>query len=524
MIQEHKWIKGTVILAFAGFIGKVLGMVYRIPLQNLAGDEGLYIYQQIYPLISLALILSIYSLPSAYSHVLAHHYPKNAKVRFHNVSVVFYLLLALGIGAFLFIYFFAPLIANLMGDPFLSDPIKVSSFMFLIIPITSFFRGYFQKQDQPTWVATSQVMEQLTRVVLIVVTTVVIVQFSGSLYQIGLLASLASVVGALVASVWLVYLYRTYHNHEQSNSRMMKSLSFKHVFRMFSVGIVVYSITHILHLLIQAVDVFTMIHSLRSWGSTFEDARVLKGIYDRGNPLIQLGLVFGAALAFAIVPTIQKHSNDNQHHISEAAEIFAVKLTYIFSLAASLGLIAIMPLLNPLFYQSSDGTKVLQWMMLLVFLLSMIMTLSVLLQAYGERLNQLIWLAIMVVGKGLLNMMLINHFGLVGASFGSLIAATLLCIVFFVKWHHYMKTSLSYGFLVKGLGIGFVMFTPIAFISYFLEVYIDLAERLLLLVVVLCLCLIGALIVIVLCWKWRYFNENEQDQLLDSKIIKNIKR
>ncbi|WP_040402589.1 oligosaccharide flippase family protein, partial [Alkalibacillus haloalkaliphilus] len=116
MSNSSAWIKGTVILTISALIGKVLGMVYRIPLQNLAGDEGLYVYQQVYPVISLALMLSIYSLPSAFSHILTYYKPQNAQIRFKNVSVVFYLLVTLGFIVALTLYVASPFLVNLMGD------------------------------------------------------------------------------------------------------------------------------------------------------------------------------------------------------------------------------------------------------------------------------------------------------------------------------------------------------------------------------------------------------------------------
>ncbi|MGQ0417930.1 hypothetical protein ACT4UL_25585, partial [Bacillus sp. HC-TM] len=40
--------RGAIILTIASFVTKVLSAFYRIPYQNIAGDIGFYIYQQIY--------------------------------------------------------------------------------------------------------------------------------------------------------------------------------------------------------------------------------------------------------------------------------------------------------------------------------------------------------------------------------------------------------------------------------------------------------------------------------------------
>ena len=47
------YAQGVMILTLAMLFVKVLSMVYRIPFQNLVGDEGFYIYQQVYPFVAV---------------------------------------------------------------------------------------------------------------------------------------------------------------------------------------------------------------------------------------------------------------------------------------------------------------------------------------------------------------------------------------------------------------------------------------------------------------------------------------
>ena len=48
--KKQSFIKGAIISSLGGFISKVLGAVYRIPLTNILGGEGMGIYQMVYPL------------------------------------------------------------------------------------------------------------------------------------------------------------------------------------------------------------------------------------------------------------------------------------------------------------------------------------------------------------------------------------------------------------------------------------------------------------------------------------------
>ena len=49
---------------------KILSAIYRIPYQNVLGDDGLYAYQQIYPVVALGVILSMNAIPSAVTQVI----------------------------------------------------------------------------------------------------------------------------------------------------------------------------------------------------------------------------------------------------------------------------------------------------------------------------------------------------------------------------------------------------------------------------------------------------------------------
>ena len=43
--RENSFIKGAAWIAAGGFVAKVIGALYRIPLTNLIGGKGLGLYQ-----------------------------------------------------------------------------------------------------------------------------------------------------------------------------------------------------------------------------------------------------------------------------------------------------------------------------------------------------------------------------------------------------------------------------------------------------------------------------------------------
>lgn len=268
MSETNKWMRGAIILTITGFISRILGMIYRVPLQNIAGDEGLYVYQQIYPLLSLAIILSLYGIPSAVAQQFSENQPSR-----QLFTRVFYLLTGLGILSWLGIYLFAETWALLMGDLQLTKPIQMSSFMFLLLPMISLLRGYFQSYEETHLVGISQVVEQFVRVILIIGITFYVVSTNRSLYELGTLAALATIIGTFVA---VIYLGIKFLLRKNSMETPTSKIPFRQTAKWFFAGVFIYSLTYVLHLIFQAVDVMTMIPLLQEHGWSFEESKVQK--------------------------------------------------------------------------------------------------------------------------------------------------------------------------------------------------------------------------------------------------------
>lgn len=124
-------LQGTAILATAALLSKLLGVVYRIPYQNITGNMGFYVYQQVYPLYSLLLILATAGFPIAVSKLVSERIalgdPLGAK-RVFKVSVI--ILSFTGVFFFLILYASAPVIALWMEDDRLVLPLRSVSLLY----------------------------------------------------------------------------------------------------------------------------------------------------------------------------------------------------------------------------------------------------------------------------------------------------------------------------------------------------------------------------------------------------------
>lgn len=422
-VEPNYMLKGAFLLTLAALLTKILSAGYRIPLQNLTGDLGFYIYQQIYPFLGIAWMLSIYGFPVAISKLVAEKVGGNRSLTIRTFYLpVFLIMLSYCVVFFMLVYFGAEVIAEYMGDIYLIEPIRASAFIFLVIPFTALFRGVFQGIGMMGPTAISQVIEQFIRVIAIIITAILVSNYGMNFYKLGAGAALGSIIGASIATIILIgYTVRRQLFSKASPLRLSVHYMIK---TMFTYGVLM-CINYMMLLLFQLADAFTLIPKLQAYGMTLYEAQKWKGIFDRGQPLIQLGAVFGSSLALAIVPALTKlrleqNSDNFQSHVKSA-----IKLTFLLSSGASIGLILLFPMVNTLLFKNDLGTGSLQMLSVVIVFASLAMTISSMLQGIGQVRFTIIAILAGLLLKFLLNLILVPNFGILGSSLAS-VAGTIV--------------------------------------------------------------------------------------------------
>ena len=67
----QSFLAGAAIISIGGFVSKILGAIYRIPLTNILGGEGMGIYQMVYPLYCILLTVSASGIPTGISRLIS---------------------------------------------------------------------------------------------------------------------------------------------------------------------------------------------------------------------------------------------------------------------------------------------------------------------------------------------------------------------------------------------------------------------------------------------------------------------
>lgn len=424
--KYNAFVSGAIILTIATFITKVLSAFYRIPYQNIAGDIGFYIYQQIYPIYGFCLILATYGFPIIVSRMVAQRVEKGKKEEAEAViSISFWFLLVVGTLGFITLFFGARSIAEMMGDHELYKLIRVISVSFLLMPFLSVTRGYFQGFGNMMPTAVSQVMEQIVRVSIIVLLSLFLVAEGFDLYTVGAGAMLGSVVGSLIGILVLLFYLR--NDFQTIFLRGWSAISNKRTIirTLFWQGIAI-CISNLVLIFIQMADAVSLYSLLIQGGEHPEFAKTLKGVYDRSIPLMQLGTVITTSFSLSLIPVITAAKERGDYQFIREKVQLAMKITFAIGLAASLGLASIISPTNIMLFKNNDGSDILAILAISILFSSISITTASILQGLGESAKPAFFVILGGLVKLLLNYMLMPQFGIKGAAFATVIA--LLCI------------------------------------------------------------------------------------------------
>ncbi|MFX3673695.1 MAG: oligosaccharide flippase family protein [Paenisporosarcina sp.] len=411
-----QFMQGAVLLTIAAFVVKILSAVYRIPFQNIVGDQGFYIYQQVYPFIGVLTVWTSYGFAVAISKLLADkHGQENQDKRRTILLVSFVYVSIISIISFLILFLGAETLAGWMGDEKLAQLLKTGSFVVLLMPLLALLKGSFQAEGRMEPIAYGQVVEQTVRVGVILIGTYFVVKSGASLYTVGSTALFGAIVGE-IAGVILLLLFLQPKIQLKKKLIPKAFLSIKSILKDLTIISLSVSISSLILLFFQLVDSFTIFKLLTENGLHRIEAMETKGIYDRGLPLVQMGILLASTLSLSIVPliahTTQKKSGRNANPYAQ----LTFRIAFLFGVAATLGLILVLPAANEMLFETRDLSTTLMVFCVQIFWLSLILTMTSILQGYGKVIIPAFILAFGLTLKGLFNLLLLPKFGIMGAA------------------------------------------------------------------------------------------------------------
>ncbi len=452
---KQSLVTGTAILGFSAFVTKLLGAVYRVPYQNITGDVGLGIYNKVYPLYSTLLILAAAGFPIAISKFVSERLALgdiNGAKRIFKISA--YILSFTGFIFFLILFFGASFIATLMGNIELTIAIKSVSFALLIVPVMAALRGYYQGHQYMTPTAYSQIIEQIIRVITILTLSYLFMTNGYGVYYAGAGAVLGATTGAIFAFIALLFFWKKVVHTENEILEDLHTNSYvREKTTIVIKQIVYYSIPIAISALalptvgvgglvdsfsVSNIISYRIIHSAQIFGTYFKQQNLTQyaeywyGIYTRGQPLVQFSAFFATALFLALVPAISEAYAKGNMNLVARRSSFALRLTLLVGLPASVGLAILAEPINIMLYKNGTGSIIIAILGFTTIVSTLFVTSSGILQGIGRAKIPARNLLIGIITKILLNIVLVYSFHAKGAAISTVLTYTIVMILNFI--------------------------------------------------------------------------------------------
>jgi len=310
-MKRSNIIKGTLILTMAGFITRVIGFFYRIFLSNTMGAELMGIYQLIFPVYGICFTIYATGIQTSISRLVAAEIGKrNTRNVFRILRVGLFLSVTLAISLSVLIYFNADYIAwRFLLQTRCANSLRIIAMVFPFCGITACINGYYYGLKRAGVPASTQLLEQMVRVVVVYLIALFI--GNGNMSVTVEIAVIGVVAGEIVSSIFnLLSLFMTgspskliAYDPDPNAPLSRRRLIIKNVFSL-SVPL---SANRLLLSILHSIEAIMIPAMLQRSGLSNQDALITFGILNGMSiPFIMFPTALTNALAVLLLPTISE--------------------------------------------------------------------------------------------------------------------------------------------------------------------------------------------------------------------------
>ena len=318
-------------------IVKVIGALYKIPLNAIIGEQGFSYFNTAYEIYNVLLMISTAGLPVAMSRMISQasslgHYNQVRRV-YRTARGIF---LGLGIGGSLLMTVFCRQLAAFQEQPDAWAAIGCLGPCVLLICIMSTFRGFFQGQSNMIPTSVSQVLEAVTKLIVGIVAAVALLKTTGSIPLAAGGAILGVTASCLISAIYLFGCFRrSYHVLPASTDDPRSAADTARGLLIIAIPITLGS---------AGLQILTMLETkiymgqLLGLGIRQADADTMKGIYNMTQTIFNMPCAFITPITISIIPAITGQLATDNPLGAKATEESAARITGLISMPCAFGL------------------------------------------------------------------------------------------------------------------------------------------------------------------------------------------
>lgn len=383
MIKIPNLLLATIILSISNIIVRGLGFIYKIFLSNVIGEQGLGIYHIVFNFLMICVALTTTGIPTALScFISTTNTLKNKK----GTNTYFISTLYLAFFIAFFISIFVSLNSNFLAQKFLHNS-ELNLFILAICPavvlitLSNVLRSYFYGIKKVVVPAVGQVLEQVSRILFLVLVFYYIKNEGLICYSALLAISIGETVNVIFITINL-YKDSNIYNKYTIDIKDFKKTSIDTLKR--SVPITCNRMSSIL---LQSISSIMIPSRLILSNMTYSEALGAYGIISgMVIPFVYLPFSVGSALVVNLIPSISGEVALKSNKILIKKIVFSIGLTLFFGVSCSLIFYFFGSPLCTLVFKNETAGIYLKSMFLAPTFLSLNQTLSAILHGIRKEL------------------------------------------------------------------------------------------------------------------------------------------
>ncbi len=433
--KKQNFLQGTALLAMATVIVKLVGALYKVPLNAIIGEKGFGYFSTAYEIYNILLMISTAGLPVAMSRMISEassleHYAQVRQV--YATAKRIFLLLGI-VGSVLMTAFCRPL-ARFWNQPDAWAAIGCLGPCVLLICIMSAFRGYFQGQSNMIPTAVSQVLEVVTKLIVGMAAALAFLKATADISLAAGGAILGVTASCLVSAVYLYRCFRRSYTQLPDTGDTPKSFSAT-ARELLKIAVPITVSSTILSIITSLSSKIYMGRLLGS-GITQDAADTMRGVHVMTQTIYNMPCAFITPITVSIIPAITAQITLKKFRETRLTEESAIRVTGIFAMPCAVGLVCLARPITALLGGYSGERLVLAGQMMTVLGISVVFNALVLvttaiMQAHGNVNRPVVNMLIGGVVKLIIVYVLTGNraIGIVGTPIGTLTSYVVICIL-----------------------------------------------------------------------------------------------
>ena len=511
--KSNSFVLQAGILAAAGMIVKVIGLIYRSPLLSIIGLEGNNYYSAAINIYTIILLISSYSIPSAISKVIAQRLAfkeyRNAQKVFH--CALLYVLIVGGIAA-VFTYVAAPFLVS--KNPNATAALRVLAPTIFFSGFLGVLRGYFQAHSSMVHTSISQILEQIMNAVVSILAAYLLIRMVSSQDTTtqAVYGSAGSAIGTgagvLTGLLFMFGMYmlnrnyihkrmtRDYSRHEESYGEIFKVIFT--IVTPFILSTFIYNCSTVVNMYIYYYVMDYKQVDTVLYGNQY-------GIFStQAVAVVNIPIAIASAMSSATIPSVSTTYARKEYARTREQVTKAIQMTMLVSIPAMVGMAVLArPIMQFIFPQKDSldmASGLLATLSVTVVLYGLSTLTNAVLQGIGRVNTPVIHavIALVIQVAGLMAILMFTDLDTYALACANIIYSLVMCLLNQWSVHKHLKYKLDYVKIFLKPGAAALVMGIVAFGVYHgLYLIIPVSRLVLLIAIGIAVCVYFAVLLLI---------------------------